>query len=180
MEPTSFLALLAQTRTPTERAAVLGRATPGYCRTRLLTVTTLDAATAVVARAAALEGNSLDPVAAAWAARTPNPVTRARHREQGRNLLRLTGLGTAHLPRAVAVGAVAARSDISAEDLARMVGFDDVQAVLESADPAEGRAWAAGLLHDVRNMAAQVCHMVDPAEIPATGAELVRYAAAAR
>jgi hypothetical protein len=76
------------------------------------------------------------------------------------------------------MGAVAARSDISAEDLARMVGFDDVQAVLESADPAEGRAWAAGLLADVRNMAAQVSHMVDPAEIPATGAELVHYAVA--
>lgn len=178
MEPTSFLALLAQTRTPTERAAILGRATPHYCRTRLLTVTTLEAATAVVARACALQGASLDPVAAAWAARTPNPVTRARHREQGRQLLRLTGLGTAHLPRAVAMGAIAARSDISAEDLARMVGFDDVQAVLESADPAEGRAWAAGLLADVRNMAAQVSHMVDPAEIPATGAELVQYAVA--
>ena len=178
MEPTSFLALLAQTRTPTERAAILGRATPHYCRTRLLTVTTLEAATAVVARATALEGGSLDPVAAAWAARTPNPVTRARQREQGRALLRLTGLGSAHLPRAVALGAVAAKSDISAEDLARMVGFDDIQAVLESADPAEGRAWGAGLLADVKNMAAQVAHMVDPAQIPATGAELVRYAVA--
>jgi urease accessory protein len=178
MEPTSFLALLAQTRTPTERAAVLGRAAPGYCRTRLLTVTTLDAATAVVARARSLEGGSLDPVAAAWAARTPNPITRARHREQGRALLRLTGLGTAHLPRAVAMGIVAARSDISAEDLARMIGFDDVQAVLESADPAERRAWAAGLLADVRRMAAQVAHMVDPVEIPATGADLVHYAVA--
>jgi urease accessory protein len=176
MEPKSFLGLLADTRAESAVTAH-GPATPTYCRMRLLTVTTVEAATAVVARAVALEGRSLRHVADAWAARTPNPVTRARQRERGRDLLELSGLAAQPLPRAVAIGALAADAGISAEDLARMVGYDDVQAVLSGADPAQAHAWTAALVADVREMAAQVAHLVDPDAIPATGADLSVLAA---
>ncbi len=177
MEPTTFLGLLARTRT--EPGAAPDQAVPTYCRMRLLTVITVEAATAVVARAAALDGRALHPVAEAWAARTPNPVTRARQHERGRALLELGGLTSGPLPRAVAIGALAAEAGITAEDTARMVGYDDVQAVLAQADPAAARAWTAALVSDIREMAAQVAHLVDADAIPATGADLTALAALA-
>lgn len=168
MDAQAFLGLLAQTRPEAP-----GGATPAHCRARLLTVTTVDAATAVVARAASLAGRPLTPVVEAWAARTPNPVTRARHRDRGRALLELGGFDAAPIPRPVAIGMLAAEVGIEAEDLARMVGFDDVRAVLADAHPADGHAWAAALIGDVRAMASQVAHLVDPDRIPATGAALL-------
>lgn len=176
MDAQRFLGLLAQTRPDTGKSGSLGKATPTYCRTRLLTVTTVDAATAVVARATVRSGAPLSPVVDAWTVRTPNPITRARHREQGKALLELAGLEPTPLPRAVAMGVLAARADFEPEDLARLVGFDDVQGVIAAAHPADVRAWSAALVKDVRAMAAQVAHLVDPDRIPATGADLLALA----
>jgi urease accessory protein len=150
-----------------------GEATPGYCRTRLLTVTTVEAATAVVAREYVVAGRPLDPVVEAWTARTPNPITRAQLNERGRELLREAGYPARLMPRAVAMGVIAAGGGVDAENLARMVGFDDVQAVLGSAHPADAHAWTAALVGDVRAMAEQVANLVDPDSIPATGAALM-------
>ena len=172
MEPTVFLDLLARSRNEL-LAPAMGGATPSYCRTRLLTVTTVEAATAVVARAYAVAGRRLDAVIEAWRVRTPNPVTRARLNDLGRRLLDEAGHPAGQTPRAVALGLIAASGGIEAEDLARMIGFDDVQAVLSTADPGDGHAWAAALVADIRTMAAQVAHLEDPAAIPATGAELL-------
>lgn len=177
MEATEFLSLLARTRVEAAGHA-LGDATPGYCRARLLTVTTVEAATAVVARAHALEGRPLERVTDAWSARTPNPITRARLREQGTLLLVYAGHTPAPLPRAVAAGVAAARGGIGAEDLARMIGFDDVQNVLAPAHPADAHAWSAGVLADVRMMAAQVAGLTETFSIPASGADLTVYAQA--
>lgn len=68
---------------------------PAYLTARLATVARTDAATAVVARAAALAAGrgaptfSADEVATAWAARTPSEVVRAAARQPGRGIHRL-------------------------------------------------------------------------------------------
>jgi urease accessory protein len=172
MEPTAFLEVLAKSRSEM-RGPIRGEATPGYCRTRLLTVTTVEAATAVVARAHAVAGRPLEPVVEAWKARTPNPVTRARLSERGCELLREAGHTPRLMPRAVALGVIAANGGIDAEDLARMIGFDDVQTVLGDAHPADAHAWTAALVGDVRAMADQVAPLTDPVSIPASGADLM-------
>ena len=188
MEPARVLRLLAQARTeayadhPVEREGPFDpERTPYVARARLLTVTTVDAATAVVARAAALGGLSLDDVVTAWSARTPNPVTRARSRAQGRALLKaaaalLPRIHVQTLPHPVALGVVAAAADVPADDLARLVGLDDIEYVLAGADETELLVWRHALLDDIVSMAAGIAHLVDPDRIPATGAPMLATA----
>jgi urease accessory protein len=172
MEPTAFLGLLATTRLPPEYVAVPGVGAPDRCRARLLTVTTVDTATAVVARAVADEHGSLDPVADAWAARTPNPALRSASLRHGAEVLDRADETRAPLPRPVALGLVAARVGVDAEDLARMVAYDDVQAVLSGEDDAQARVWTASLLPEIRALARQLRDLDHPERIPATGAPL--------
>ena len=180
MEARSFLSLLASVR-PAPKRPTPGSETdetvPYFCRARLLTVTTVDAATAVVARAAVLEGQPLAPVIDAWAARTPSAGARATSRAQGRDVLErarddLPGLPESYdsLPRPVALGVIAAEAGFDAEALARMIGFDDVQSILASAESTDASVWSQTLLPDIKAMATQVAHLVDPTRIPATGA----------
>ncbi|MFT4264232.1 MAG: urease accessory UreF family protein, partial [Nocardioides sp.] len=96
-----LLMLLADARLPvaghTQSAglepAVLGGLregqVPAYLHARLGTVTTVEAATAVVALHHLRQGLPLDPVVAAWAARTPSPALRRVSRTQGHALHRL-------------------------------------------------------------------------------------------
>lgn len=178
MEPIRFLGLLATTRLPSEHVVVPGVRAPDQCRARLLTVTTVDVATAVVARSVSLAGGDLSPVVHAWSARTPDPGVQAASRSCGAAVVApAEGTGDP-LPRPVALGLVAARAGLEAEDLARMVAYDDVQAVLVDEDEAETRAWTASLLPDIRALARQVRHLEHPAKIPATGAPLVLELAA--
>jgi len=172
MEPLAFLELLARTRLPSEFVVVPGVRAPDQCRARLLTVTTVDAATAVVARDVALGGGDLEDVADAWAARSPDPALRHVSRERGSEVLDAAGLASEPVPRPVALGVVAAHAGVQAEDLARMVAYDDVQAVLVDEDAAEAHAWTAGLLPYIRSLARQLATVDDPARIPATGAPL--------
>lgn len=161
-------------------------ALPAYCRTRLATVARTEAATAVVARHHALAGLSLDAVEAAWAARTPSDAMRDTARSLGRGLLRLAtrawpsavaGWSSADRPpRPVVLGAIAAHTGLEADDLARVVGYDDVQTVLSAAlkllplDPAETATWCVELLPDIDRLAEEVAGLARPADIPATGA----------
>lgn len=182
MEARHFLRLLASSRPHVQRpdSGVDGdvdETLPYFCRARLLTVTTVDAATAVVARSAVLNGQPLDPVIDAWAARTPNPVTRAASRAQGRDVLararqHLPGLPRTYdaLPRPVALGVVAAEARMDPEDLARLIGYDDVQAILATTAVTDAAVWSHTLLPDIRAMATTVAHLIDPVRIPATGA----------
>jgi len=168
---------------------------PGYCRTRLGTVTRTEAATAVVSRHECLRGASLEHVEQHWAARTPSDAMRASSRALGRGLLRLATQLWPESPdlqrarfrpdpcRAVVLGAVAAAADLPADDLARVVGYDDVQTVVAAAlkltplDPAVAAAWAWQLLPDIDVLAGQVSALTDPATIPAGGApEIERWA----
>ena len=162
---------------------------PAYCRTRLATVTRTEAATAVVARHHAWISAPLEAVETAWAARTPSDAMRATSRTLGRGLLRLArrtwplavaGWPTdAQPPRPLVLGAIAAETGLTAESLARVVAYDDVQTVLAASlkllplDPAEAAAWCVGLLPDIDAFAVEVARLTDPGEIPATGSPLI-------
>ena len=161
---------------------------PGYCRTRLCTVTRTEAATAVVARHECLRGASLELVEQHWIARTPSDAMRASSRILGRGLLRLAAQlwpGSPELERArfrpdpcrsVVLGAVAAAAELPPDDLARVVGYDDVQTVVAAAlkltplDPAVAAAWVWQLLPEIDVLAGQVGALTDPTTIPAGGA----------
>ncbi|MGA8256663.1 MAG: hypothetical protein WB767_08825, partial [Nocardioides sp.] len=62
---------------PALRAGLEPHEVPAYVRTRLRTVTRVEAATAVVARRYFESGLDVAPVEAAWAARTPSAAMRA-------------------------------------------------------------------------------------------------------
>jgi urease accessory protein len=162
---------------------------PAYCRSRLATVTRTEAATAVVARHRARVAHPLGPVETAWEARTPSDAMRETSRTLGRGLLRLArrawplavaGWATdARPPRSLVLGAIAAEAGLSAEGLARVVAYDDVQTVLAAAlkllplDPADAAAWCVGLLPDIDELAARLADLTDPADIPETGSPLI-------
>jgi urease accessory protein len=76
------------------------------------------------------------------------------------------------LPLAVALGVVAAAAEVSAADLARLVGYDDVGVVLAGSDETDVLVWRHALMDDIVAMADRIAHLVDPDRIPATGAAL--------
>lgn len=174
MEPIAFLGLLATTRLPSHHVRALGPTTPDQCRTRLLTTTTVDAATAVVARSVDLDGGDLEAVVEAWCVRTPDAMLRQASHHVGAEVRARAEVETdVTMPRPVALGVVAARSGVEAEDLARMLAYDDVQAALAHEDEADARVWTVSLLPEIRDLARQVAGLDHPARIPATGAPLV-------
>lgn len=157
---------------------------PGYLRTRLRTVTRVEAATAVVALHHLRQGLPLEPVETAWSARTPSPAMRDNSRLQGRAVLRLArrlwDLPVAGaLPRPLALAAVGHVNLLPAASLARLVGYDDVQTVCAAAlkllplDPAEVAGWVLAALPAVEALATEVAALSEPAAIPAAGAPVI-------
>ncbi len=162
---------------------------PGYLRTRLSSVTAVEAGTAVVARSAAAVDDvpGVRETEGAWAARTPSAAVRDASRTQGRALLRLAHRLWPHSPalaaadalgrpsRAVVLGAIAAEVGLGAPALAHLVGYDDVQTVCAASlklvplDPTEVTCWVYGALPDVAALAEQVAHLCEPEDIPALG-----------
>ena len=158
---------------------------PAYLRTRLRSITLVEAGTAVVARHAAMSGASLADVEVAWAARTPSPALRQAARGQGRALQRLVArlwpaalgpvVGLPEPSRATVLGAVAAHLGLGPGPLARLVGYDDVQTVcaavlkLAPLDPAVATCWVADALSEVGALAARVTDLTGPLQIPAVG-----------
>lgn len=172
---------------PALRAGTTAAQVPAYLRARLRTVTRVEAGTAVVARAVAAGGGDLAEVEAAWAARTPSRALRANGRRLGRGYLRvLQTLWPGPLDarartwsRPVVLGLIAHRAAMAPTDVARLVGYDDVQTAtaallkLEPQDPLLVAAWVKDLLPDIEEMAAQVAQLRTPEQIPAHGAPLI-------
>ncbi|MDX6235310.1 MAG: urease accessory protein [Kribbellaceae bacterium] len=161
----------------------------GYARDRLRTVTRVEAGVAVVARHLALAGTPVLSAEAAWAARTPSQALRAASRRQGRAYLRLAArvwpdvlnhlAADAEVARAVVVGVVGAVTGLTAQQVARLVGYDDAQAVVAASlkllpvDPTEAAGWLVALHSDIELMVADVASLTSPDEVPACGAPLV-------
>ena len=136
---------------------------PDYIVARLRTVTEVEAAAAVVARhrwltEPAARTPAMREVDAAWRVRTLSDALREASDLLGRSYLRTAAavwpLSELRKPagpwcRAVVVGATGADAGLSAEELARLIGFEDVQTVIAAAlklqpfDPSQGVAWAA-------------------------------------
>jgi urease accessory protein len=181
MNETWLLNLLAERRTrrhdDTETAEM--NSTVHACRVRLLTVTTVDAATAVVTLHAVRTGVDRFPVSDAWKVRTPDPYTRMLSRDEGRTLLARAAETYPELeaevrpcPVPVAVGIIAATMGLDGEDVARIVGYDDMRMMLADHNPADAHVWMQMLLPDIKAMGRQVANLDDPMRIPATGAAL--------
>jgi urease accessory protein len=170
------------------RAGLVAADVPGYVRSRLLTVTTVDAATAVVARHLCVTDGAaaeLETVERAWAARTASSALRNASRVQGRALLRLVDrLWTGSEPlkavralpaptRMVVLGAVAAEVGLPPVSLARLVGYDDVQTVCAASlkllplDPSTVAAWSLAALPYIEKLAVDVAGCSSPVDIPA-------------
>ncbi|MFE7622470.1 urease accessory protein UreF [Streptomyces sp. NPDC057509] len=172
---------------PALRAGTTPAEVPAYLRSRLRTVTRVEAGTAVVARAVAEDGGDLAEVEAAWAARTPSRALRANGRRLGRGYLRvLQALWPGPVDarartwsRPVVLGLLAHRAAMDPADVARLVGYDDAQTVtaallkLEPQDPLLIAAWVNELLPDIDEMADQVSPLRLPEHIPAHGAPLI-------
>lgn len=165
-----------------------GADVPLYISARLATTVRVEAGTAVVALHHLVHALPLEPVVAAWAARTPSHALRRASRMQGRALSRLTTRlwpdeepvrrvsGLDGCPRAVALAGAAAAAGLEAVALARLVGYDDVQTVASASlkllplDPAETTAWVHGALPAVAAAAEALAGLTDPRDIPATAA----------
>ena len=203
VHPELLLMLLADARLPTSghtqsgglEPALLGGLDPGdleaYCTTRLETVTLTEAATAVVCRSWALDGRVTDEVEFAWAARTPSPALREASRALGRayrrvalrlwpdasELAELVNVSTPPRPRVL--GLVAAATGLSAPAVARLIAYDDLQAVLAASlkllpgDPVDATARLLALAPKVDDLVAGVIGLTDPDDIPAWSAPLI-------
>jgi urease accessory protein len=199
-DPDLFLMLLADARLPVAgytqsaqlepavAAGLTGRDVAAYLRTRLRTVTRVEAATAVVARHHLERGLPLSGVESAWAARTPSRAMRETSRAQAHAFLRLAHrlwpdapslaqlAESARPPRPLALAAAAVACGLPALSLARLVGYDDVQTVCAAAlkllplDPYDATAWAHDALGDVEALAVEVAPLTTPGGIPAAGA----------
>lgn len=161
---------------------------PGYLRTRLASVTRVEAATAVVALHHLRQDLPLLPVEAAWAARTPSSAMRRTSRAQGKALLRLVhriwpdAAATATVTdlvapgRALVLAGVGAATGLSPASLARVVAYDDVQTVASAAlkllplDPADVACWVHDVLPLAEALATDVAGLTEPSSIPAAGA----------
>lgn len=167
---------------------------PAYVRARLRTVTEVEAAAAVVARhrwrtEPARRTSAMREVDAAWRIRTLSDAIRDASDLLGRSYLRTAGAvwpldalreaGGGVWCRAVVLGATAAETGISPVELARVIGFEDVQTVIAAAlklqpfDPSQGVAWAAASEGEVEELVQRVSSLTRTAEIPAYGAPLI-------
>ncbi|WP_238159804.1 urease accessory protein UreF [Kribbella pratensis] len=131
----------------------------------------------------------LGVVERAWAGRTSSHVVRGVVRRQGRLLVRLAGRvwpgvmeylpADGEIARPVALGVVAAVTGLSAEQLARVVAYDDAQTVVSASmkllpvDPAEAATWLAALHDDIEELVAEVAPLTDVDKIPAYAAPLI-------
>lgn len=161
-----------------------------YLLVRARTAALTDAAAAVVVRHGLLTSTApqhhLARTERAWAARTPSRAARQTAAELGRGLLRLTrslwpeattfdSLGAVS-GRPVVMGAIAAHAGLNAEELVRLVIYDDAAAAaaallkLDPGDPAEAMSLVLDTCASVEGRVADTALLTDPDEIPAASA----------
>ena len=166
---------------------------PALIRGRAMTISLVDAGTAIVARHRFAAGGPIDDVVAAWSARTPSAALRDASRLLGRGYVRLarqvwgrhpavvrcierdsaSGPG---LPRPVVLGAIACAASLDAADLARLTIYDDAQSgaaallKLEPTDPALPVAWVLDACAAAEPHVAVLERLTEPGDIPSDGA----------
>ncbi|MFD1834050.1 urease accessory protein UreF [Brachybacterium rhamnosum] len=164
-----------------------------YLASRQVTVTRVEAGTAVLARHLALTcaPEELAPALAAleaeWAARTPGRAQREITRVLGDGLRRLADVlwpgaippvaaGAPPRPRPVVLGLVAAAAGLPAPELVRLVAYDDAQTVvaallkLEPGDPRAGAALVLEACAAMEPLVGPLAALQDPALLPSAGA----------
>ena len=132
--------------------------------------------------------SALSEVDAAWVARTVSPALRETSVLLGRGYLRLisrlwpgsagaTAVAAIRRPgRAVAVGVAAALAGLTAEQLVRLVAYDDVQTVaaatlkIEPLDPVVATGWVVAAADEIERMVGNLAQLTALDEIPAFGA----------
>lgn len=160
-----------------------------YARDRLRTVVRVEAGTAVVARHLALTGADPRAVVPHWAARTPSAALRAVAGRTGRGYLRLaervwSGVldhlpRDSETPRPVVLGVIGAVTGLDAEQVARLVAYDDAQTVVAASlkllpvDPMAAAGWLYALHPHLDDVVRAVAGLTDPDDVPADGAPLV-------
>ena len=162
-------------------------ATGDYLSGRMATIVPVEAGTAVVARHLARHGGDVDRLHREWAARTPSRAQREVTLALGDGLRRLAaGLwptavpaAGARRPRPIVLGLIAAAAGLDAEDLVRLVAYDDAQTVaaallkLEPGDPREATALVIAACAHLEPRVAELAALTDPARIPCAGAPLI-------
>jgi urease accessory protein len=147
---------------------------PDYIRVRLQTITEVEAAAAVVARhrwrtEPTDRIAAMTEVDAGWRVRTLSDVLRNASDSLGRSYLRT----------AMAVWPLDILYEANGRVLARLVGFEDVQAVLSAAlklqpfDPSQAVGWAAQAEPEVERLVDRVAGLTGTEQIPAYGAPLI-------
>ena len=132
--------------------------------------------------------SALSEVDAAWVARTVSPALRETSVLLGRGYLRLisrlwpgsagaSAVAAMRRPgRAVAVGVAAALAGLTAEQLVRLVAYDDVQTVaaatlkIEPLDPVVATGWVIAAADEIERMVGNLAQLTALDEIPAFGA----------
>lgn len=190
---------------PAMRAGLRADDVPAYVVARLRTVTATEAGAAVVARRAVVDAAGVPAAVAglravrrAWAARTPSPALREAAERLGRGYVRLVerlwgdhpgvaalaavardGGARRGVARLLALGVAAACAGLDAVQLARLVGYDDVQTVVAASlklaplDPAVTTGWVLAAAPEVDRLAHEVAGLRAPDEIPSGSAPLV-------
>lgn len=201
-----FLMLLSDARLPTGahtqsaglepamNAGVPATQIPAYLAARLRTVTVVEAAAAVLARAACAHQDiaaGLARVDQAWRARTISPALRETSVLLGRGYQRLVSrlwpahpavaaLRTMTTPtRAVVLGVAATVAGLTAPQLVRLIGYDDAQTIAAAAlkiaplDPVSATGWVIDAHQDIEAIVGAVAGLADPDDMPALGAPLI-------
>jgi len=186
---------------PAIRAGLPAESIPAYLRARLRTVTTVEGGAAVVARSRTLTGTTdlasdLAEVDRAWRARTVSPAMRETAALLGRGygrllsrmwpaapavaaLATLRGKARGGTSRAVVLGVAAALAGLSADQLIRLIGYEEAQTVaaaalkLQPLDPMDATGWVIDAQPEIERMVDELSSITDVADIPAVGAPLI-------
>ncbi len=155
-----------------------------YLATRMRILVPIEAGTAVLARHLAQDPAALESLRAEWAARTPSRAQREIAEALGQGLARLAAVqwpgavppAERPWPRPMVLGLIAAATGLDAEELVRLVAYDDAQTVaaallkLEPGDPRTAVALVLDACALMDPCAAELAALEDPAHLPCAGA----------